>query len=194
MNYNKIYISIISKAQSRKKLDGYIEKHHIIPRSFGGSDDDSNIVALTAREHFLAHFCLWKFSEKGTEARRSMAFAFHAMKMDRHGQRYVNSKLYASFKEDLAKAVSVQFKGKVISKAHKAKISLGNKGKVTSAETKAKIGAAHKGKKHTPERVKKIQDILARNRLLMTPAKKIAKRRAKRIAYWKEKELIESNT
>ena len=52
MNYEKIYNNIISKAQSRQKLDGYIERHHIIPRSFGGSDDDSNIVALTAREHF----------------------------------------------------------------------------------------------------------------------------------------------
>ena len=81
--------------------------------------------------------------------------------------RYINSRLYAHLKNELLLNVS---------KAHKAKISLGNKGKVTSAETKAKIGAAHKGKKHTPERVKKIQDILARNRLLMTPAKKIAKR------------------
>ncbi len=177
MNYNKIYNSIISKAQSRDKLDGYIERHHIIPKSFGGSDDDSNMVALTAREHFLAHYCLWKFNVG--QARSKMAYAFKAMSMGR----YMNSRLYSDFKKDVK-----------LSKAHKIKIGLGNKGKKQTEETKRKISIANTGNKITQEHVDKIQQGRAKYVLSMTPEKKIAKRLAQRVAYWKERELLESNT
>lgn len=52
MNYTKIYNLIIEK---RKVVipTGYVEEHHIIPRSLGGSDDKSNLVKLTAKEHFI---------------------------------------------------------------------------------------------------------------------------------------------
>ena len=35
-------------------------KHHIIPRHAGGTDDPSNIVELTIRQHALAHKKLYK--------------------------------------------------------------------------------------------------------------------------------------
>jgi len=54
MNYQKIYNQIIERAQNRK-LEGYKEKHHVIPRCLDGLDDKSNLVELTAREHFLCH-------------------------------------------------------------------------------------------------------------------------------------------
>lgn len=66
MNYEKIYNSLI---QSRKpqgldksKLDGYYEIHHIVPRCLGGSDEESNLVLLTGREHYIAHLLLTKFT------------------------------------------------------------------------------------------------------------------------------------
>ena len=36
----------------------YLEKHHIVPRCLGGSDDPSNIVELTFEEHVEAHHIL----------------------------------------------------------------------------------------------------------------------------------------
>jgi len=36
----------------------YTEKHHILPRSLGGSDSSDNLIILTAREHFIAHLLL----------------------------------------------------------------------------------------------------------------------------------------
>jgi hypothetical protein len=54
MDYAKIYNQIIVHAQNRK-LDGYVEKHHIVPKCIGGLDIKENIVELTAREHFLCH-------------------------------------------------------------------------------------------------------------------------------------------
>ena len=164
MNYEKIYKNIVSKAQSRDKLDGYTERHHIIPKSLGGTDDDSNMVTLTAREHFLAHYCLWKFNEG--QAKRLMAFAFRCMGMNKHGVRYMNSRLYSQFKKDLKH----------------------------SEETKRKISIGNTGKKLTQEHIDKVQLGRARYMLSMTPEKRIAKRLAQRVAYWKERELLESTT
>ena len=61
MNYEQIYNQLIEKRHTDKP-DGYTERHHIIPRSLGGSDNSSNLVDLTAREHFIAHLLLAKFN------------------------------------------------------------------------------------------------------------------------------------
>ena len=58
MNYGHIYNSLTSRACVRVISDEYHEMHHIVPRCMGGSDSGSNLVALTAREHFVAHLCL----------------------------------------------------------------------------------------------------------------------------------------
>ena len=57
MNYQKVYNQIIERAQ-RRQLKGYNEKHHIIPKCIGGTNNKDNIVKLTAREHFLCHLLL----------------------------------------------------------------------------------------------------------------------------------------
>ena len=54
MNYQRIYNQIIEQAKTRQ-LEGYKEKHHVIPKCLGGSNDKSNLVELTAREHFICH-------------------------------------------------------------------------------------------------------------------------------------------
>lgn len=58
MNYEKIYNQLINRSQTegRQKDSGvYFERHHIVPKCLGGSDDKTNLVLLTAREHFVAH-------------------------------------------------------------------------------------------------------------------------------------------
>lgn len=62
MNLQKIYDSIIKRSLKRglnkKKLDGYFEKHHIVPKCVGGKDENSNYVLLTAKEHYICHMIL----------------------------------------------------------------------------------------------------------------------------------------
>jgi hypothetical protein len=58
MNYSKIYDSLVAKAQSRPIPDCYTERHHVVPRCLGGSDEATNLVVLTAREHCFAHLLL----------------------------------------------------------------------------------------------------------------------------------------
>lgn len=74
MNYQKIYDQIIERAKTRK-LEGYREKHHIIPRCIGGINEKSNIVELTAREHFLCHWLLYEIYPSNYK----LAYAFNKM-------------------------------------------------------------------------------------------------------------------
>ena len=53
--YQTWYQNITDRARSRT-LEGYAERHHVVPRSLGGSDDAGNLVSLTAREHFVCHW------------------------------------------------------------------------------------------------------------------------------------------
>jgi len=59
MDYLKIYDALIEHRRNTIP-SGYVERHHVKMRSLGGSDDPSNIVALTAREHYIAHLLLHK--------------------------------------------------------------------------------------------------------------------------------------
>ncbi len=77
MNYHNIYINLIEKAIDREDHDGYFERHHITPRSMGGTDAEINIVKLTSREHFIAHWLLYK-----THKNRQMAQAFFIIAMN----------------------------------------------------------------------------------------------------------------
>lgn len=59
MNYQMIYDSLIERAKTRI-LNAYTERHHIIPRCIGGTNDVANLVDLTPEEHYLAHQLLVK--------------------------------------------------------------------------------------------------------------------------------------
>lgn len=73
--YTKYYYSIISNAKSRiLPPETYTERHHIIPKSLGGSNSKDNLVSLTAREHFICHRLLPKMLEGKSKAKMSFAF------------------------------------------------------------------------------------------------------------------------
>lgn len=57
--YTKWYFALVTNAKQRI-MTGYVEKHHIIPRTLGGDDSADNLVVLSAREHFVAHLLLTK--------------------------------------------------------------------------------------------------------------------------------------
>lgn len=59
MNYSRHYALLVNRAKGRI-LNCYKETHHIIPKCIGGLDDNTNLVDLTAREHYIAHILLAK--------------------------------------------------------------------------------------------------------------------------------------
>lgn len=72
--YTRHYYIGIKKRQQDILTSGY-ERHHIIPRSLGGTDDPDNIVRLTAREHILAHWALTKMVTGPDRYKMERAFA-----------------------------------------------------------------------------------------------------------------------
>lgn len=75
--YARWYTGIVTNALTRSVPVGYIEKHHILPRSFelGGVRDKRNIVPLTAREHFVCHWLLTKMFKSDSHYCHKMIYA-----------------------------------------------------------------------------------------------------------------------
>lgn len=104
MNYKKLYDSIIKNRQNNP-IKGYKERHHIIPKCLGGTDEQENLVDLTAREHFLCHYILTKMYDKNTIEWYKMHHAFMMMKCSSlNHNRYFNSHLYSYCKESFSEA------------------------------------------------------------------------------------------
>ena len=60
MNYKDIYLKTVSKFKNQILEDGvYFEKHHIVPRYAGGSDDEDNLVKVTYKQHIFLHKVLF---------------------------------------------------------------------------------------------------------------------------------------
>lgn len=181
--YTRWYFNIISRALQRAKnrkkaktLLGYVEGHHILPKSFEmeGQKDSSNIVFLTAREHFICHAILTKmFTNK---FRHKMLYAFNIMKVcNQHstGNRYFNSKLYNYYKKYFAEVFSenrdhlekmwasssLTRKGKIICPEVRKKISNTLKGHVVTEETRRKISESNRGKKMSEEQKRYLSKI-----------------------------------
>lgn len=166
--YHRWYLSIVAKAQAegRKKCgDGKYDQHHIIPVSMGGTNDKSNLVLLTSKEHFLCHLLLFKCTEG--KAKMSMACAWHRMATIKRycSRQYVEigvrhkislngvnkgayqspekrAKISASLKGRSNPVISVKLKGRKLSEEHKANVIAARKGYTHSMETKEKLRLA----------------------------------------------------
>lgn len=104
MDYQKLYNNLIEKSKDRI-LEGYSEKHHIIPRCIGGTNNPDNICFLTPEEHYLAHLLLVKIHPE------SNGLVFAAWKMQFHNtDQRMNNKLHGWLKRKHAEVASVKFR------------------------------------------------------------------------------------
>ena len=71
MNYQNIYNQIIERAKTHQ-IQGYKEKHHVVPKCLGGLDIKENLVELTAKEHFLCHHLLVEIHPKNTKLKQAL--------------------------------------------------------------------------------------------------------------------------
>jgi hypothetical protein len=99
--YTKYYNQLVTsrKAMDRKFKTGCgFEKHHIIPKSLGGSNLKSNIVVLTPREHGLAHILLTRMYLG--QAKGKMCYALIALSKGRNKYRAIlTSREYESLRK-----------------------------------------------------------------------------------------------
>ena len=161
MNKYTTWYKNITKNAKNRSISGYTEKHHIIPKSLGGSDSDSNIVKLTAREHFICHWLLTK-TTTGT-SRQKMIYALRVLRANNpHQQRYetkITSRVYENIKKEYSIIQSEKVAGKNNPmygdnfyrseegrRNQSAEVSGGKNGS-KQPEARAKISASKTGKK-----------------------------------------------
>jgi len=167
MNYQKTYNNLIQKAINDNRLKGktmYYEAHHIIPACMGGTGTNqqwkthSNIVLLTAREHFLAHWLLARIHPNNTK----IIYAFWMMcnaKNKNQSQRFTpSSRQYQEAKhifsithsikqpEGTGYKKSIALKNRPKPDGFGSNIGNFHKGRKRSIETKYKMSIAKQGK------------------------------------------------
>ena len=164
MNYNKHYYNLISRAKSRV-LEGYVEKHHIIPKCLGGTDDFDNLVTLTAEEHFVAHQLLTKIYPNNEK----LIYAVKMMCVKTTKQQR-NNKMYGWLKRKYYVAQRTikkqKYKKETKPRKPRAKETKPRKKRLLSDEHKMKIGKSRVGYTHSPETIEKIRlgNILTKNK------------------------------
>jgi len=179
--YTKHYMLLIEKAKNRKLPKGqYKEHHHIIPESMGGSNDKTNKVWLTGREHALCHWALLKMTEG--ENRSKMSYAFNGMNAENEFQQRYHSRIitraYERHRIEHAKVHSERMKAKNLIPWNKGGVPITEEhrenlrkaalnrpkpsaesqqkriakviGQKRTDETRAKMSLAHKGKPKGP--------------------------------------------
>lgn len=101
--YTKWYLNIIDSAKNRSlPLGVYTEAHHIIPKSLGGNNTKSNLVILTAKEHFVCHALLVKMV--ADDHKKKMVYAFWRM-ANSTGKRYKpTSRMYEVARREFVQA------------------------------------------------------------------------------------------
>lgn len=103
--HTKKYYSIIRSAQRRRYTLAYGERHHIIPKFCGGSNDKSNIVLLTARNHYRCHKLL-PLMVKTSELLSKANYAWAMMARNPRGKYKLSASEYAKAKAAAALEVS----------------------------------------------------------------------------------------
>lgn len=112
MTHLQIYFDIINHRKNNPlPSDVYVEHHHIVPKCMCKllAKCNANIIALTAEEHFMVHYHLWKaFKEElhDKKVSRKLAFAFNRMKrlIAKCDDIQDCAKLYSEVKTDLSEA------------------------------------------------------------------------------------------
>jgi hypothetical protein len=182
MNYQKIHDQIIERAKHRQ-LEGYKERHHIIPRCMDGPDSADNLVDLTAREHFIVHkllceiypdqrklsYAYWmmcnmksttqhrnyKVTNRDYERARSMFSSIHSKRIISAETR---DKLKHARLNNPVKYNVINYKHTDERREKIRQSKLGKKRNPISAEQKAKMSLKLKGRTLSEEHKKKISE------------------------------------
>lgn len=170
MNYRRLYDTLVAYRVSCP-ADGYTERHHIVPRALGGSNAKSNIVALTAREHFIANVLLAKIHGgtmwvpvirmKGSRCQEHGGFNSRLYETARvawakwssENQRGEHHWAYGTVGKNLGKKLATSGErhhafGKPMLPHVKAALVAANTGRKRPDETRKKIAAAQQGEKN----------------------------------------------
>lgn len=179
--YRLWYFQIIENAKVRNSDREGTERHHIIPKCFGGSNDSTNIVRLTYREHFLVHWLLPKFTE-GKLRYKMLSALWQMARVPNHYTRITASWQYEVSRAAVAEVTRARSMGNTYSAGRKwtkrqresnqevmalrretpmaesirQKMRDAKLGTKASEETRAKMSASQSRRKHSEETKRKM--------------------------------------
>lgn len=163
MDYNTFIYSI--KESRENKWFEYSERHHIVPRCIGGSDNEENLIYLTYREHFIAHKLLaeenpenlklfkayWMMCNSKTKVATPEDYE-EARRRFSDSQRGENNPSYGGLSESHKKRISESSKGRKVSDITRYRVSLSKQGenhpfysKQLSESHRENLSESHKG-------------------------------------------------
>ena len=98
--YINRYNSFIEYCRGRSiEIGTYTEIHHIIPVCLGGNNASDNLIVMTAREHYLAHWILWKAYDNPS---LTNAFFMMCRQNKKQNREIIPSYLYEKLKKEMA--------------------------------------------------------------------------------------------
>ena len=169
MEYLKIYNRIVERATNRDVL-GYVEKHHIIPKCLGGNNKKSNIVSLTAKEHYICHKLLCEIYPNESKLKYAFWRMCNVANNEYQERNYkVSARVYSRIKGEInlitskrTKNYSVEMRkliGEKVSKKLKGRPS-GKKG-ISKPEHSEwmKENNPFRGKTHSEEHIQKLKEV-----------------------------------
>jgi hypothetical protein len=113
MNYQRIYDNLIisRRTLNRSKSDSYYESHHIIPLCLDGCKRcKDNLILLTPREHFLAHWLLSRIHPNNNKIQ--YAFWCMCIASNKEQSRSIFSSIaYEESRQSYKKIISERMKG-----------------------------------------------------------------------------------
>lgn len=121
----------------------YHERHHILPKCIGGTNDEDNLIDLFAKEHYIAHKLLALENPENYSLQFAWNMMSHCINSKNNIREEINEEQYEILRKNFRDACSKVNKGKILTEAHKNKISKANKGKIVSEETKRKMRENH---------------------------------------------------
>lgn len=141
--------------------DEYHERHHIVPKCMGGTNDEENLIDLFAREHFEAHRMLALENPENEKLAYAWWMMSHGVRRSYQDRYDITAEEYEEARKNLSILISGEHNpmhGKHHSEKARKKISEANKGenhpnygKHLSEETRKRISENHtymSGKSH----------------------------------------------
>ena len=138
MAYNEFIQNILNTRGRFNCGDEYHERHHIVPKCMNGTDKESNLIDLYAREHFIAHKLLAEENPNNDSLTSAWWMLAHIDDREITPEEYENAKIM----------FSKICKGRPMSEEQQEKLRESRIGKRASDETRKKLSELRRGEKH----------------------------------------------
>jgi len=169
MEYLKLYNTIIERSKNRN-IAGYVEKHHIVPKCLGGTNEKSNIALLTAKEHYICHKLLCEIYPNENRLKYAFWRMCNVANNKYQDRNYiVPARVYSRIKTEIASVTSKRTKnysaemrkliGEKISKKLKGRPSNKKDTKHPGHSDWMKKNNPFRGKTHSVEHIQKLKEV-----------------------------------